>query len=269
MSFTSWQQPRPSATLGDRSDPRSEQAATAERLLREAATAGGDRREDLLGQAIVASVPLARTLASRYYGRGVDSEDLDQVAYEHLVKAARNYRPTDGSDFRSFALPTIRGGIRHHFRDHAWAVKVPRRLQEIQTQITVTEAALAARLERWPNSRELAEALGLDVQEIVEAQRAQGCFNPSSLDVPLHDDTSMTRGQQVADPADTYQLIDQIESLRPVVDNLPDRDRLIFQRRFLEHRTQAEIGHEIGVTQMQVSRLLGRIMLQLRVALSV
>jgi RNA polymerase sigma-B factor len=268
MSFNS-RQPRLTATVGDCSDPRNEQAATAERLLRKAAAATGTRREDLLDQAIVASVPLARTLASRYYRRGVDAEDLDQIAYEHLVKAARNYRPGDGSDFRSFAIPTIRGGIRHHFRDHAWAVKMPRRLQEIQTQIAVTEGALAARLERWPTCQELAEALGLDVKEVVEAQRAQGCFNPSSLDVPLHDGSSMTRGQQVADPADTYQLIDQIESLRPVVDNLPARDRLIFERRFLEHRSQAEIGHEIGVSQMQVSRLLGRIMLRLRLALSV
>ncbi len=262
MSFTSLQ-PQP-----DLADSRTERAATAERLLREAAATTGPRREELLNQAIVASVPLARTLASRYYRRGVDSEDLDQVAYEHLVKAARSYRPTDDSDFRSFALPTIRGGIRHHFRDHAWAVKMPRRLQEIQTQLTVTEAALATSLARWPTCDELAEALGLDVKEVVEAQRAQGCFNPSSLDIPLHDETSMTRGQQVADPADTYQLVDQIESLRPVVANLPDRDRLIFQRRILEHRTQAEIGSEIGVTQMQVSRLLNRIMLQLRLALS-
>ena len=268
MSFPSCQ-PQPTANLADVTDSRADQAAIAERLLREAASATGSSREDLLDQAIVASVPLARTLASRYYRRGVDSEDLDQVAYEHLVKAARNYQPTDDSDFRSFAIPTIRGGIRHHFRDHAWAVKMPRRLQEIQTQLTTTEAALATRLERWPSSHELAEALGLDVKEVVEAQRAQGCFNPSSLDIPLHDDSSMTRGQQVADPADTFQLVDQIESLRPVVANLPDRDRLIFQRRFLDHRTQAEIGREIGVTQMQVSRLLGRIMLQLRLALSV
>jgi RNA polymerase sigma-B factor len=267
MSFDS-RQPQQTTTVGDCTLPRSEQAATAERLLREAASATGPRRAELLDQAIVASVPLARTLASRYYRRGVDAEDLDQVAYEHLVKAARNYRPVPGSDFRSFAIPTIRGGIRHHFRDHAWAIKMPRRLQEIQTRLAVTEAALATRLERWPTGHELADALGLDVQEVVEAQRAQGCFNPSSLDIPLHDDSSMTRGQLVADPADTYQLIDQIESLRPVVDNLPARDRLIFQRRFLEHRTQAEIGHEIGVTQMQVSRLLGRIMLQLRLALS-
>ena len=268
MSFIA-QQPRSSATLAEYTESRSEQAATAERLLREAAEASGPRREDLLDQAIVVSVPLARTLASRYYRRGVDAEDLDQVAYEHLVKAARNYRPVDGSDFRSFAVPTIRGGIRHHFRDHAWAVKMPRRLQETQTRISAVEGALAARLGRWPSSHELAEALGLDVQEVIEAQRAQGCFTPSSLDTPLHDGSSITRGQQVADPADTYQLIDQIESLRPVVDNLPARDRLIFQRRFLEHRTQAEIGHEIGVSQMQVSRLLGRIMLQLRLALSV
>jgi RNA polymerase sigma-B factor len=268
MSFDS-RRSQMTATMTDCTDTRTDQAATVERLLREAAAATGRQREDLLDQAIVASVPLARTLASRYYRRGVDAEDLDQVAYEHLVKAARSYRPVDGSDFRSYAIPTVRGGIRHHFRDHAWAVRLPRRLQEIQTRINATEGTLAADLKRWPSYQELAEALGLDVEEVIEAQRAQGCFNPSSLDVPLHDGSSMTRGQQVADPADTYQLVDQIESLRPVIDALPARDRLIFERRFLEHQTQAEIGHEIGVSQMQVSRLLGRIMLQLRLALSV
>jgi RNA polymerase sigma-B factor len=267
MSFNH-QQPRPTPAVTQNPDTRAEQAATVERLLRKAAAASGRCREDLLDQAIVGAIPLAHALASRYYGRGVDAEDLDQVAYEHLVKAARNYRPAGDSDFRSFAIPTIRGGVRHHFRDHAWAVKVPRRVQEIQTRIGAIEGTLATHLERWPTGHELADALGLELKEVIEAQRAQGCFNPSSLDVPVHDDSSMTRGQQVADPADTYQLIDQIESLRPVVDNLPARDRLIFERRFLEHRTQAEIGHEIGVSQMQVSRLLGRIMLQLRVALS-
>jgi len=239
-----------------------------ERLLRRAHTARGPQREELLDAAILAGIPLARTLARRYHGRGVDSEDLDQVALEYLIRSVRNYQPTEGSDFRSYAVPTIRGGIRHHFRDHAWAVKLPRRLQEIQTKVQSVEAELAAELHRWPTPRELAEALDVEVCEVIEAEQARGCFQPSSLDAPLPNDAALNLGQLVRDPNDTYELVNQVNALLPVVNELPDRDRLIFQRRFVDHRTQAEIGAEIGISQMQISRLLHSIMLRLRLALT-
>jgi RNA polymerase sigma-B factor len=249
---------------------RADQAARMESLLREADGARGKRRETLLDQAIVAGVPLARTLARRYQGRGVDEEDLEQIAFEHLVKAVRNYHPSDGSDFRSYAVPTIRGGIRHHFRDNAWAVKLPRRLQETQVRVKDVQGELANRLHHWPTYRELAAELGVDVADVIEAEQARGCFQPASLDAPVHSDVgSRTLGQQVADPNDTYELVVQVGSLRPVVDNLPPRDRFILRRRFVDHWTQAEIGAAIGVSQMQVSRLLRNILTQLQLALSV
>lgn len=250
------------------STKRADEAAVLEQLLRSAHKAKGQRREAYFEDAIVAGVPLAKTLARRYRRRGVDLEDLEQIAFEHLVKAVRNYQPTDESDFRSYAIPTIRGGIRHHFRDNAWAIKLPRRLQETQARVNVVAADLATELQHWPTHQELAAALGVDVQEVIEAEQARGCFQPTSLDTPMHragDDRTL--GHQIAEPSDTYALVDQVRSLQPVVEGLPERDRFILRRRFVDHRTQAEIGAEIGVSQMQISRLLRNIMTQLQLAL--
>ncbi|MFF0267189.1 sigma-70 family RNA polymerase sigma factor [Kribbella sp. NPDC004536] len=246
-----------------------EESARTERLLRAAHISRGPRREQLLDEAIVSGMPLARTLARRYRSRGVDDEDLEQIAIEHLIRASRNYRPTPGSDFRSYAVPTIRGGIRHHFRDNAWAIKLPRRLQEIQSQVNAVQGKLAMSLGHWPDHRELAEAIGADVAEIIEAEQARGCFQPTSLDAERSTEAGAPApAREVAQPGNTYELVDQVHSLRPVVDNLPERDQLILRRRFVDHCTQAEIGAEIGVSQMQVSRRLRTIIGNLQLALS-
>ncbi|MFD7160506.1 sigma-70 family RNA polymerase sigma factor [Kribbella sp. NPDC059898] len=246
-----------------------EQSARTERLLRAAYDSHGPRREGFLAEAIVSGVPLACTLARRYRGRGVEDEDLEQIALEHLIRALRNYRPTPGSDFRSYAVPMIRGGIRHHFRDNAWAIRLPRRLQEIQSRVNAVQPTLAATLGHWPDHTELAAATGIAVAEIAQAEQARGCFQPLSLDAELGTDADGTiPAREVAQPGNTYEFVDQVHSLRPVVDNLPERDRLILRRRFVDHRTQAEIGAEIGVSQMQVSRLLRKIIGHLQLALS-
>ena len=255
------------ATPTERS--HAEQSSRTESILRAAHASRGPRREQLIDEAIVSGVPLARTLARRYRGRGVDDEDLEQIAIEHLIRAMRNYRPTPGSDFRSYAVPTIRGGIRHHFRDNAWAIKLPRRLQEIQSQVNAVQTKLAVSLGHWPCNAELAEALGRDVGEIVEAEQARGCFQPASLDADRTTDAgAQAPAREVAQPGNTYELVDQVHSLQPVVDNLPARDQLILRRRFVDHCTQAEIGAEIGVSQMQVSRRLRMIINHLQLALS-
>ncbi|GAA1121659.1 SigB/SigF/SigG family RNA polymerase sigma factor [Kribbella jejuensis] len=246
-----------------------EESARTEHLLRAAHVSRGPRREQLLDEAIVSGMPLARTLAHRYRGRGVDDEDLEQIAIEHLIRAARNYRPSPGSDFRSYAVPTIRGGIRHHFRDNAWAIKLPRRLQEIQARLNAVQGKLAVALGHWPDRRELSEAIGVEVNEIIEAEQARGCFQPTSLDAEQTTDTGASApAREVAQPGNTYELVDQVHSLQPVVDNLPERDQLILRRRFVDHLTQAEIGAELGVSQMQVSRRLRMIMSNLQLALS-
>ncbi|ADB33259.1 RNA polymerase, sigma 28 subunit, FliA/WhiG subfamily [Kribbella flavida DSM 17836] len=247
---------------------RNQQAAQVERLLRLAAEETGARRTELIEQAVVEGVPMARTLAARYHRRGVDSDDLLQVASVGLVKAAHGYRPGPDTDFRSYAIPTIRGELRRHFRDQAWMVRPPRRIQDLQTAINAAEADLASTLQHWPTTEDLAAAIGVPVEDIVDAQRAQGCFRPASLDAKLTGAPALSLGTVIADKTNTYELVDHIETLRPVVEDLPARDRLILHRRFVDHRTQAEIGEEIGVSQMQVSRLLREILLTLRAALA-
>ncbi|MFI6832465.1 sigma-70 family RNA polymerase sigma factor [Kribbella sp. NPDC050241] len=211
---------------------------------------------------------MARSLALRYDGRGVEREELFQVAYVGLVKAVQGYRPGPDTDFRSYAFPTIRGEIKRHFRDYAWAVRPPRRIQNLQASISAAEGELAAGLHRWPTEHELADRIGVPVEEIRDAQRALGCFHPTSLDAPLRVDSSVSLGGMVPDRADTFELVNQLETLRPAVENLGDRDKLILRRRMVDHWSQAEIASEIGVSQMQVSRLLSRIMGVLRSALA-
>src|SRR5215207_174256 len=235
---------------------REDQAAEVERLLRLAAEEQSDRRTELIREAIVLGVPMADTLASRFFRRGVDNEDVAQAAYVGLIKAANGYRPGPDTDFRSYAVPTIRGEIRRHFRDRAWMVRPPRRIQNVQAAMNATEGDLAVALHRWPTTEELAAAIGVPVEHLIDAQSARGCFQPASIEAPLSTAQSMTLANTLADDADTYQLVDTIESLRPVVADLPPRDQLILRRRFVDHLTQAEIGQELGVSQMQVSRLL-------------
>jgi RNA polymerase sigma-B factor len=247
---------------------RRSESLRLEGLLRSAYAARGRRRAELLDEAIVAGLPLARTLARRFRGRGVDDEDLEQIAVEHLIRAVRNYRPSDDSDFRSYAVPTIRGGIRHHFRDNAWAIKLPRRLQEVQIRLNGVQTELAVDLGHWPTYAELADATGIDIDEIRAAEQARGCFRPTSLDANRASEGSWSLCGQLADPGNTYELVDQVHSLWPVINELPERDQLILRRRFVDHLTQAEIGAEIGVSQMQVSRRLRMIISRLQLALS-
>jgi RNA polymerase sigma-B factor len=259
----------PRSESSRRAASHGEQSARTEKILRAAHACRGLRRAELIDQAIVSALPLARTLASRYRGRGVDNEDLEQIAVEHLIRALRNYRPAPGSDFRSYTVPTIRGGIRHHFRDNAWAIKLPRRLQEIQTRINAVQTTLAVDIGHWPTSAELAAALDIPVPEIIEAEQARGCFQPSSLDAePPSGTGNQAPVDQLAAPGDTYELVNQVHTLRPVIDSLPARDQLILRRRFVDHYTQAEIGAEIGVSQMQISRLLRSIINRMQLAMS-
>jgi RNA polymerase sigma-B factor len=244
------------------------QRALTETLLRRAAEEAGSRREDLLREAVVQGVPMARSLALRYDGRGVDREELFQVASVGLVKAAQGYRPGADTDFRSYAYPTIRGEIKRHFRDNAWTVRPPRRIQNLQASINAVEGELVAQLHRWPTDQELADSIGVSLAEIRDAQGAIGCFHPVSLDAPLWIDSAVSLGGTVPDQQDTFELVNQLETLRPAVENLGDRDKLILRRRMVDHWSQAEIASEIGVSQMQVSRLLSRIMGVLRSALA-
>src|SRR4051794_32762521 len=172
-----------------------DQAALVEHLLRAAVDAKVERAKNLLGPAVEAAIPFARDVAARYRGRGIEPDDLDQIALEHLVKAARNYRPSADSDFRSYAVPVIRGGIRHHFRDRAWSVRLPRRLQDLQALVTHPAPQLAIELGGWPRYDEIAAALDVEVDEVIEAEAARGFFQPDSLSTPITADSALTIGE--------------------------------------------------------------------------
>jgi RNA polymerase sigma-B factor len=234
-------------------------------LFRRIADIDDENEQNRLRQeAVLVNMPVAEGVAGRYRGRGVAQEDLEQVAYLGLVKAAERFDLKHGSDFLTFAVPTVSGEVKRYFRDLGWVVRPPRRIQELQASITAAAGQLAQQLGRSAKPSEVAGALGIHVEEVVEALSADGAFTPGSLDVPVGEDGTDTVGDFVT--TETHDL-DRAEArmmLGPAVRELAPRDRLIVECRFFRGWTQQEIADQIGVTQMQVSRLLARILSDLR-----
>jgi RNA polymerase sigma-B factor len=233
-----------------------------ERLQR---TDDAAERRRLIEEVFDLHLEIAVSLAHRYRDRGADLDDLEQAACLGLVNAIRRFRPDAGTPFIGFAIPTIRGELKRYFRDYAWTIRIPRRLQEIQWLIAVRGPRLKQELNREPTRTELATYLELDVAEVDRALGAKGCFNVLSLDQPLDPSGNLTLADLVAEADDvTLDRFEEVDLLQPVLDDLGPRDRRILQLRFVEGWTQAEIGADIGVSQMQVSRILGRILDELR-----
>ena len=210
---------------------------------------------------------VAEAVAARYERRGVPSDDLRQVAYEGLVKAVVRFDPALRNDFLSFAVPTIRGELQRHFRDLGWTVRVPRRLQEIQWRAGRVAEDLVHKLGRDPTAAEVADAIGATVEDYQAAMAANGCFQPTSLDAPTGSETgTQSIGDLLPDhdPERAYGAVEAKATLAPLLQQLPERDRRIVYLRYFEDLTQQEIGQDIGVTQMQVSRLLIRILSDVR-----
>lgn len=239
-------------------------AESTEELLAQAEGVPEARRQELLDEVIILNAPVARSIASRYRRKGVDADDLEQVAYLGLVKAANGYRPEAGTAFLSYAVPTIRGELKRYFRDCAWTVRPPRRVQEMQGSIAAAEPQLTQQLGHLPTDEETAEALGTDPEEVAEATSVRGCFTTLSLDAPAAPDNGARLVDTVADAEDGYELVENVHTLAPAVSDLDDRDRKILALRFCGGLTQEEIGNELGVSQMQVSRLLRGILERLR-----
>lgn len=231
------------------------------RLLIEASQVGPVERQLLIDEVIVANIDVARSIARRYRNRGIATEDLEQVASLALVRAANRFDPSKADDFLTFAVPTIRGEVRRHFRDHGWTVRPPRRIQELQAAINKDAAANAG---QDLSDREVALRLGVDVEQVQSARAAHGCFAPASLDTPVHEDGESLVTSLVDDEYDEHAAVEARVILRSLTQELEPRDRLILYLRFVEGLTQSEIGKELGVTQMQVSRLLSRILRDLR-----
>ncbi|PRY54691.1 RNA polymerase sigma-B factor [Knoellia remsis] len=219
-------------------------------------TAAAQRLRD---EAICLSLDLADSLAHRYTGRGVDTDDLVQVARLGLVKAVARYRPGLGHGFAAFAVPTITGEIKKHFRDRSWAVRPPRGMQELTQRLLAEEEQLRHELGHEPDENELAARLEVAVSDIRTARNAATAYRTMSLDAPI--------GGRPVDVADERDLIADLatrDALHRALRTLTPREATIVRLRFVEECTQSEIGQEIGVSQMQVSRLLTSILVRLR-----
>lgn len=247
------------------SQDRQPQDLTA-RTLAAAGDAGPEERKALIDEVICLNMGVARSVAARYFNRGVDHQDLTQVAYVALTRAAYNYRPEQHTDFLAYAVPTISGELKKYFRDRAWTIRPTRTVQESQARITRAEADLVQRLGRSPRVSELAEATGLDLALVEEALAVNGCFAPRSLDMPVghSDGTAETIADHLPAESHDHEAVEARVLLAGVMGKLSARDRLILRMRFFEDRTQQEIADDVGLTQMQVSRLLTRMMRDLR-----
>ena len=246
---------------------RLERSERTDVLLREAqATTDPAHRERLLDEAVTINLGVAEAVANRYRNRGVAAEDLHQAAYEGLVKAVHKFDPTVRPDLLTYAVPTIRGEVQRWFRDQSWMVRPPRRLQERQWQVNRSMERLTQALGRQPTEEELTDDVGCTRAELAEAEAAYGCFQPPSLDRPVGgDDASPTLGDAIADPDEGDRAAAEARAtLGPVVSRLNARDQRIIYLRFFEDQSQKDIGAELGVTQMQVSRLIQRILDDLR-----
>ncbi len=225
-------------------------------------------RQKYFDQVVLLNGPVAESIAGRYRARGIESDDLVQVAYLGLVKATQGYKPGVGAGFLAYAVPTISGEIKRHFRDFGWVVRPPRRLQELRSQVTATRSELQQAHGRPATSDEVAEHLGVAPRELAEAEMTDGCYTVLSLDSPSRPGATVL-ADILVDETDRYEHVENIEALRPALLRLSDRDRRILLLRFVRGWTQERIGQEIGVSQMQVSRLLARILDELRMMMQV
>lgn len=243
-------------------------AQTADLLARIATVTDEVEVTRLREEVAIINMSIARSIAHRYARRGIAVEDLIQVAYVGLVKAVNGFDPGHDKDFLSYAVPTITGEVKRYFRDFGWTVRPPRRIQELQGQISRAANELAHRLGRSARPSEIAKVLKVDVETVIEALASDGAFTPASLDVPVGEEGSASLGDLIGVEDHDMARAEMRLMLGPAVRGLGERDRRILELRFFAGWTQEQIAKEIGVTQMQVSRLLARILSDLRNELS-
>jgi RNA polymerase sigma-B factor len=251
---------------------RSEKYASNEgrtrRLLVEAAEARcPQRRQELREHAVTLNRPMALAVVRAYHGRGIEDDDIDQVAMLGLWKAVIRYVSSPDSTFAAYAIPTIKGEVKRHFRDRGWLVRPIRRVQEQSLALAETTSMLRHRLGREPNDQDLIGSLNISTADLEQARHAQRGYSGVSLDAPQPGATQ-TLAETLPDTDDVYEGVDTTDTLRWAVDQLPDRDRLIVRLRYNQELSQSDIGGQLGVSQMQVSRLLTRIHRRLRESLT-
>ncbi|MFI6564289.1 SigB/SigF/SigG family RNA polymerase sigma factor [Streptomyces sp. NPDC050534] len=213
------------------------------------------------------NISLVRYAASRFRSRGPqEMEDIVQVGVIGLIKAIDRFEVAREVEFTSFSIPYIVGEIKRFFRDTSWAVHVPRRLQEARVQLAQATEELSSRLGRTPTVAELSQLMSLSQEEVIEARVASNGYNSSSLDAAISgsEDGESVLADFLGNEDAALELVEDYHALAPLIQDLGERDRLILHLRFVEERTQAEIGERLGISQMHVSRLLNRLLGRLR-----
>ncbi|BCY08275.1 SigB/SigF/SigG family RNA polymerase sigma factor [Actinoplanes sp. L3-i22] len=216
------------------------------------------------GEAITAWLPMARRLARRYASRGVELEDLVQVATVGLIKAIDGFAPDRGAEFTGYAIPTILGELRRHFRDRMWNIRVPRRLQELNMGINRARTELIQTLGRVPTVADIARHLGVGEEAVIEGLEGAYAYRPTSLSTPITADGDAELGDTLGAPDPGFEEAELHLALGPALAVLTERERTIVTLRFYGNLTQSQIGEQVGVSQMHVSRLLTQALVKLR-----
>lgn len=231
-----------------------ETAGDFERLAR---LGPGPEADELRERLVAAWLPMAHRLARKFRNRGESLEDLEQVAALGLFKAVGRYDPAAGSAFESFAIPTITGELKRHFRDHTWDVHVPRRVQELRNRVRTAIATLSSSLGRSPTVAQLAEECGLCEEDVQLGMEALGSYRSLSLDAPIGDgDDGYALLDCVGSTDPGFDLVLSREAVKPHLHSLPERERQILYLRFFSGWTQSRIAAHLGLSQMHVSRLI-------------
>ncbi|MFF9148187.1 RNA polymerase sigma factor SigF [Streptomyces sp. NPDC014861] len=225
---------------------------------------GSPEKAELRNRLVRMHLPLVEHLARRFRNRGEPLDDLTQVATIGLIKSVDRFDPERGVEFSTYATPTVVGEIKRHFRDKGWAVRVPRRLQELRLSLTTATAELSQQHGRSPTVHELAERLGISEEEVLEGLESANAYSTLSLDVPDTDDESPAVADTLGAEDEALEGVEYRESLKPLLEDLPPREKRILLLRFFGNMTQSQIAQEVGISQMHVSRLLARTLAQLR-----
>ncbi|MCT7661114.1 SigB/SigF/SigG family RNA polymerase sigma factor [Mycobacterium deserti] len=214
---------------------------------------------------IARTLPLANHIARRFRNRGEPLDDLVQAARVGLVNAVNRFDIDNGADFLGFAVPTMMGEVRRHFRDYSWAVKVPRRLKDLQAQKNRSRSELTQQIGRAPTAAELAAHMGVDRQTIIDLEIASSNYSTLSTDQSMgSDDDRPSIGEGLGSDDPGLDKVVDVETVRPLIAALPQRLRTVLTLRFFEEMTQSQIADQIGCSQMHVSRLLAQALNVLR-----
>ncbi|MEY2773039.1 MAG: hypothetical protein RJB51_460, partial [Actinomycetota bacterium] len=224
--------------------------------------AGTSEHEALRAALIERHLPLVTFMARKFADRGEPLDDLIQVGTIGLIKAIDRFEISKGFEFSTFATPTIVGEIKRHFRDKTWAVRVPRRLQELGASVTKATTELTQKLDRSPTPKEIAKHLGITVDDVAEALESNAAYSTVSLDVTSETSTSI--GETFGALDEALEGVEYRESLKPLLSQLDDREKRILQMRFFDNLSQSQIATELGISQMHVSRILNKVLTHLR-----